>query len=99
MFLVSGFFFILIIFTFVLVDYLKYNAFFKLFVKLGQVSFSAYIFHWIIIDVLKKIPISYAISEINLLFFVIFSVMFTYFISLIFFRIETFFISLGKKSN
>ena len=71
--------------------------FFKFVCNLGKVSFSAYIFHWIVIDLLSKYFPYFEFYNLQLLLFIFCAFIFTYLISRISYVYELFFINIGKK--
>ena len=99
MFIVTNIFFFIIIFSITFNHILSKIFFYNFFVKLGRVSFSAYIFHWIVIDIVKKIFFFYEIKHFYLIFFVLIALFLTYLVSKFFYKIEIFFINIGKNYN
>jgi peptidoglycan/LPS O-acetylase OafA/YrhL len=95
--------YILIFFSYLI--FLKKNFFkkyylYKLICNFGKVSYSMYIFHWIVLDIVAYIinsNIFFKNSLFNLLTIILSGILMTYFIALISYRFEKFFINFGKK--
>ena len=91
---------LLFLISFLIIKFNKYilnNIIFKLVCSLGKVSFSAYIFHWLVIDLLKKYFPIFKLYNLQIITFVFCAVFITYFISRISYVYELFFINIGKK--
>ena len=81
-------------------DFLKNYYLYKLICNFGKVSYSMYIFHWIVLDAITYIINSHTIfqnSFLNLLIIILGVILVTYLISLISYRFEKFFINIGRK--
>jgi peptidoglycan/LPS O-acetylase OafA/YrhL len=81
-------------------DILKNYYLYKLICNFGKVSYSMYIFHWIVLDVITYIINSHTIfqnSFLNLLIIILGVILVTYLIALISYRFEKFFINIGRK--
>ena len=95
--------FILLFFSYLIFlkkNFLKNYYLYKLICNFGKVSYSMYIFHWIILDIIAYIINSNIIfknSFLNLLTIILSGILATYFIALISYRFENFFINVGKK--
>jgi peptidoglycan/LPS O-acetylase OafA/YrhL len=79
---------------------LKNYYLYKLICNFGKVSYSMYIFHWIVLDIITYVMnfnIIFKNSFLNLLTVILSGILITYFIALISYRFEKFFINFGKK--
>ena len=97
MLLVSNLFFLMVTFLFIINKKIKFNLFFNFFVRLGKISFSMYILHWITIHFSWILLSNLDYFNYFLPFFLIISFSFTYFCSYYFSKLEYFFINFGKK--
>jgi len=95
--------FILLFFSYLIFlkkKFLKNYYLYKLICNFGKVSYSMYIFHWIVLDVITYVMnfnIIFKNSFLNLLTVILSGILITYFIALISYRSEKFFINFGKK--
>jgi len=81
-------------------NFLKNYYLYKLICNFGKVSYSMYIFHWIVLDIITYVINSNMIfknSFLNLLTIILCGIFLTYFIALISYRFEKFFINIGKN--
>lgn len=97
MFLVSIMFFLMINILILFLKIIEDSLLFKFFCKLGRISYSFYILHWITIHVSWEILKNLNYFNNFLIFFILFSFLITYFFSFFFSKLEFFFIKLGKR--
>lgn len=97
MFIVSFLFFFIIYFLFNFYEKINKNIIYLIVAKLGRVSFSAYILHWVVVDFFKKFLTNYEYHFIYLLIFIFISLICIYCVSTLFYRLELFFINVGKN--
>lgn len=97
MFLVSNFFYLFINCLLIFYHKIKSNLIYIFFTRLGKISFSMYIIHWITIHFCWIIALKFELFNNFLVFFIIYSFVITYICSYIFSKLEYFFIRIGKK--
>ncbi len=96
MLLVSTLLYISISIFFLFQHYFIKNILFVFFKKIGEVSFSMYILHWITIDLSWKLLQYLDYFNYFIVFFILFSFIITFIASHYLFKLEKFFISKGK---
>jgi hypothetical protein len=95
--------FVLLFFSylvFLIKNFLQNYYLYKLICNFGKVSYSMYIFHWIVFDVITYIISSHTIfknSILNLPTLILSVILITYLVALVSYRFEIFFINIGRK--